>query len=540
MSLLVVKNGIDILKLAISNEITLSLAALELNFNRSYVTDVKRRIDGYLDKGTINKDLYDEFFYWVDIFNGDGENGKLLKIENIGDTDLITISPKNDKHDKDLTDEFNDRSYYDIVRDDNEKIVKYRYVIYVRDCEPLTGELTREQMETIYSHYPYVTQNTCSSYFPTITFINFKKILRVFNITKDKLFPQHILEEKSAQEVADLTLKYKEHAAYKKLVEQKPLHIEKTLRDVQKELFELKEDRKWVKQSIEEVLKDINEIIPVNLNYSVVDSENALFIYLSDHHVGASNNGTQYDNTYSKEVYLNRLKQILNEVLKQKHLYKRFDKVYVVSLGDCLDGFSGETTRGGHHLPQNMNNREQFKVYVDSMIMFFEELHKMDLTNNLEFISVAESNHGGDFEYSANLMIKYLFELKFPDVNVNLFDKNIEHIQYGDSTFIYTHGKDNDKMTRNMPLHIDPKLETFFTNYCKMNKIKTKYINVVKGDLHQYSTEIGKNFRYTNVPSIFGASGWIMANFGYTQPAFVFQVVNKNIPKLIEGYIELE
>lgn len=531
MSSLTVKNGIEILKNAIKNNISLQGSSRELNFNPGYISDVKRRIDNYLDKDLITQGEYSQFF------------DLLSDYENIDFFSSKSEKLPSDKKIKESNDDFIDKSYYDIVRDEanDNKIIKYRYVIYVRDAEPFTGELSREQMETIFSYYPYVTQNSCSQYFPTITFNNFKKILRVFNITKDKLFPQHILEEKSAEEVATLALKSKEHAALKKFVDQKPLHIEKTLRDTQKELIELKADRQWVKDSIESLVKEFNkDITPIKLAHSTLDNENALFIYLSDHHVGASNSNTQYNNDYSKEIYFGRLKQILSEILNQKKLYKKFDKVYVVSLGDCLDGFSGETTRGGHHLPQNMDNREQFKVYIDSMIMFFGELHKMDLTNNLEFVSVAESNHGGDFEYSANLALQYLFELRFPDVTVNLFTKNIEHIEYGQSTFIYTHGKDNDKMSRNMPLHIEPKLETFFNNYCKMNKIKTRYINVVKGDLHQYSTEIGKNFRYTNVPSIFGASGWIMANFGYTQPAFVFQVVNKNQPKLVEGYIELE
>jgi len=95
-------------------------------------------------------------------------------------------------------------------------------------------------------------------------------------------------------------------------------------------------------------------------------------------------------------------------------------------------------------------------------------------------------------------------------------------------------------MRNNLPLHLDAKTDTYFINYMKMNKIKPESCLVVKGDLHQYTTQVGKNFRYTNIPSIYGGSGWIEANFGYTQPAFVYQILDKNSVNVVEGYLGLD
>jgi hypothetical protein len=424
-------------------------------------------------------------------------------------------------------------------RDTSNKITKYNYHILIRDEDPFIGHLTTDQMEQIFANYPYVTRNTVSSYFPYLTFQQFKRLLRVFNITKDRLFPKHILENKSEDEIAEFALKAKEHSALKKYVEQKPLFVEKVLRDTQSELMELKDKRAWYNGIVKEVFENINDINKFSVTYSNNASEKALIIFLSDH-IGASNNNAQFSKPYNKEVYYSRLKQILSEVRELKQDNKKFDKIIVMNLGDALDGWKAETTRGGHKLPQNMNDREQFKTYVESMVMFFQELHGFDLANNIEFVSVAESNHGGDAEYNANYALKYIFDFKFPDLKFKMFEKFVEHITYGEHTYIINHGKDNDKMIRNLPLHLDFKTELFFDNYIKHNKITSKYISVVKGDLHQYASEVGKKLKYTNIPSIYGGSTWTDANFGYTCPAFVYQVVSKYTNKITETYIELD
>lgn len=506
----------EIIDYAIENGISLKESTLIFNKGKSYFSD---SFNFYKtpDHFQFNQELSEKYNHYLK---------------------LKTTKTKNSEKDLNVDEKYDNRSCCGENRDENGKIVSYWYRILVRDEKPLCGTLTREEMQKIYENYPYVTTNTCSSYFPYLTFIHFKRILRVFNITKEKLFPSFVIEEHTEEEIALFALKAKEHASYKKIVEQKPIFIEKELREVQKELFELKEDREWLKNIIQDTLNFDN--VGIKIEYQSKNNDKALMVYLSDHHIGACNKGSQYEAEYNAEIYKGRLVKILQEVNKQKKLHGVFESVFVVNLGDPLDGYNSTTVRGGHTLPQNMDSKEQFKTYVESMVWFFEELHKMNISNKINFISVGECNHGGHFAYTANLSLKYIFNSKFPDINVNLFEKNIDHINYGAHSLIFTHGKDNHLMKSNFPMHLDAKTETYINNYIKINKIKTDSNLFIKGDLHNYNTQVGKGFRYTNIPSIFGSSGWIQANFGYTQPAFVYQILDKNDVNVVEGYLGLD
>lgn len=516
------KNLLNILDYSIDNNKSITESELILGFYTSYFTKRKNTLQKYLVNGKFNTKLYSIL---EGLHNNYLESRHISKIDN-----------------QDVEKSFDERSKTDVIRNSEGLIVKYTYNILVRDEKDFIGELTREQMETIVSNYPYVTQKNCSAYFPYLTFVEFKKILRAFKITKDSLFPQHLLEELDENTLAELALKAKEKAGLKKFVELKPIVIEKQLREVQEELFKLKEEKDFVVNAIKDVLKlDINTIHSNYFNYQETDTDKGLFIWLADTHIGSCNKGALYSKPYNKDVYYDRLKQILVEIKDQSNLYKRFDKVTVGSLGDCLNSVNGYTTRGGHQLPENMNPKEQFQVYVESMIWFIDEIYKMNISNNIEFVSVEGGNHDGYFYHAANQSLRYLFELKYPKLKFTLFEKEIDSISYGETELIILHGKDTKNQKHGFPKTLDIKTELFFDNYIKMNKIKKDNILVVKGDLHCYASEYSKNngFKYINVPSVYGGSGWIDSNFGKTQPATIFHIVDKHNGKMVEGYIEL-
>jgi len=515
------KNLLNILDYSINNNKTITETELILGFYTSYFTKRKNTLEKNLVNGRFDSKLYSIL---EGLHNNYLESRHVSKINN-----------------QDIEKSFDERTKTDVIRNSGGLINKYTYNILVRDEKDFIGELTREQMETIVSNYPYVTQKNCSAYFPYLTFVEFKKILRAFKITKDSLFPQHLLEELDENTLAELALKAKEKAGLKKFVELKPIVIEKQLREVQEELFKLKEEKDFIVDAIKEILKD-DEVSSKNyFKYEKLNSEKALFIWLADTHIGSCNKGALYSKPYNKDVYYDRLKQILTEIKDQGDLYNRFDKITIGSLGDCLNSVNGYTTRGGHQLPENMNPKEQFQVYIESMIWFVDEIHKMNISNNIEFVSVEGGNHDGYFYHAANQSLRYLFEIKYPELVFTLFEKEIDSISYGETELIILHGKDTKNQKHGFPKTLDIKTELFFDNYIKMNKIKKDNILVVKGDLHCYASEYSKNngFKYINVPSIYGGSGWIDSNFGKTQPATIFHIVDKNNSKMVEGYIEL-
>lgn len=522
---------INILEKAVDENISITRAANGLNFDEGSVRKYynRGRLQKDFENGKIDQQEYDYFLH--------------LYSQKSNNQILVQTKPKSTN--LNIDDKFDDRSVSWEERDEDGKILFYKFKILVRDEEPFTGEITRQQMEIIYQNYPYVTINNVSSYFPAYTFIQFKRILRVFNITKDHLFPKHWLEEKSPETLAELGLKAKAHAGYKKIVENKPLFIEKELRETQKKLLELEENREWVKEALLDLTKNSN-IKQYSFTPKKINKKKALNIYLSDMHIGACNKNALFSGEYNVEVYYSRLKQVLQEVAEHKEIYGRFDTVHIVGLGDGIDGYGGSTYRGiktgSHQLPQNLDNKEQFKTYVESMVFFIQEIYKMDMCNKLHFITVGESNHGADLEAISNQSLKYITEIKYSKevFEFTLFEQAINHFNYGDSTFIITHGKDNEQMNKGLPLHINDRTDNYLGDYIRHNKIKSKNVYLLKGDLHQYGQSIGKNItRYISVGSLYGSSPWINANFGLTLPSTLIQVVDEETGKLTDTSINL-
>ena len=57
---------------------------------------------------------------------------------------------------------------------------------------------------------------------------------------------------------------------------------------------------------------------------------------------------------------------------------------------------------------KNMSNREQIRNYIELMYSFFKSLSHLNVP--IKFVSVCESNHGGDNEYAATLALSTLLE----------------------------------------------------------------------------------------------------------------------------------
>ena len=184
----------------------------------------------------------------------------------------------------------------------------------------------------------------------------------------------------------------------------------------------------------------------------------------------------------------------------------------MIDFGDTIDGFSGFTTRGGHVLPQNMTNREVFTTFLKVHMDFIGRIQD-SCKCNISYITVGESNHGGDMEWICNKSLEVACQYKYPDVTFFVGDKFIEHFTIADHCFIICHGKDMEDMKNPLPLNLDQKTELYFKKYMDTHNINSKYTHIIKGDLHQASCQYGEFFRYKNVLSMYGASKWIQTNF---------------------------
>jgi len=420
--------------------------------------------------------------------------------------------------------ETDDRAITDVERDEEGRIQFYTFQIFRKDDPTFEGKLDRKEMETIYSLYSTygqnLTQKIVSRNFPEYTFVEFKRILRAFNIYKASApFPLHLLEELSEEELYQRTLREKENNVTRRLEKDELKEANKLINKLTKENLELSNSSNLFKTLLEYNPKFEN-IKPINESNQ---HTKALIIWLSDLHIGAYNEkfGFYQLPDYNKDEILRRMDNIINSFVGQN-----YDELIVVDLGDSVDQFKKETTRGGHLLPNNMTDKEMSHLYLDCMNYFFTGLRQNVLSAREYYYSIGESNHSGDFGWALNLALSYKLQEKGWKTYVS--DYPIDNFMVGDTLWLYLHGKDNQNQSRQFPLTLNPQTELYFNNYIKENNLEAEKIFVVKGDLHQYAYTSGKQFDYISVGSMYATSNYIAANWGNTPWSINYTIIENN------------
>jgi hypothetical protein len=423
------------------------------------------------------------------------------------------------------------RDSSELVEVNNKKVSKisgYKFKILVRDKNPLEGNLTREELDLICRLYvsdgTNLSQREVSRYFPLYTFQEFKKILRAFNITKaSSPFAPHMLEEKTTEELIQLSLQRKENDYLKKYELQKEKLHETRYRELLKDHSELKQGI----ANFKEFLSTLNIEVNLDIVKPEKDTDVAIVLYLSDMHIGAEvSNYSIYDNNFNKEEVQKRMRKIIEEILRNAQTIGA-TKLVICNLGDSLDGYNGQTTRAGHILPQNMNNKDQYKTFISSMLYLIGNFANSGVFNEIKYYCVEGGNHDGDVGFIANQALIASLNILNPEIEAVVFEKFLDYFTLFGNTFILTHGKDAKDMFKNMPLTINDKTENQLNEFIDYVGLSGK-IHVIKGDLHQSATTYAKKFRYKSVGSFFGSSEWIHKNFGNTKAVLDYDVVTPN------------
>lgn len=275
-----------------------------------------------------------------------------------------------------------------IIRDSN-TIIKYDIIVYKRDKINFRCTLSREDCETIFGLYTYyggnITARNVANEFPRFTLPEVKLIFRAFNLTKDSFWaPPHLLEELSTEELSNYRMNLKERAAFKYADASQERDFKNTLNKFAKKINKLS-DRNQVLEEL--CTKDI--ILPeykVNTNFS--KNSKTFILCLSDLHVGGFNEKYGYVKLedYNEEEILRRLSKVFNYLNNRK-----YDNIVVVNLGDSIDSYNKQTTRGGHDLPGYISNKEQSQMYLKLMLWFFNNLKSY--CSNIKYYCTGESNH---------------------------------------------------------------------------------------------------------------------------------------------------
>lgn len=294
-------------------------------------------------------------------------------------------------------------------------------------------------------------------------------------------------------------------------------------------------------QSIDEALDSIktkfkDEIKPVKIKVEEKDNRKALFIYLADLHIGAkTSNNSLFPNEYNSVIFKERLHHTLVTIKQNKEFFGVFDALYIVNLGDALDGYNAQTTRGGHTLPQNLDNNEQLDTFFEAHKDLFDSIVSLNAAKRIEYVACTNCNHSGNFGYAANRMLDIYLSLKYPDIKRTIVTRFIDHIQYGQHTFMFTHGKDDKDMKFGLPASLNEKTENYINAYIHYHRIQTPAIHLVKGDLHLSAKQPAKIFRYKNVLSLYGSSKWVQTNFMVNKCGYNYEIVDKYSTSIYEN-----
>ena len=262
------------------------------------------------------------------------------------------------------------------------------------------------------------------------------------------------------------------------------------------------------------------------------EREDSLAGILADMHVGLNpnpNRRAMYPVEYNPAVFGGNISKFYNALKFNADYYGPVSLLSVTDLGDCADGFNKLTTRGGHELEQNLDNIGQFQTIVQEKLRLAENLIHSGIAKRYVFNNVTNSNHDGDFAAIINMTVQMILERSYPKevITFRVMQRPIEHFIYGDHAIVMLHGKDQQYQFKGLPLVLDVKTEKSVRTYIDYNQIKSKYIHVWKGDLHQNAYSRCELFDYRSFCSFAPPSQWVTNNFPGSYSGFAIQRIPK-------------
>ena len=246
----------------------------------------------------------------------------------------------------------------------------------------------------------------------------------------------------------------------------------------------------------------------------------------TDVHIGMDtnpDNKAMYSVEWNRETTLASCDRMIKATIDNQ----KSSTLVIDELGDFLDGYNQQTTRGGHALPQNMSNEEAFDTALEFKMRLIDGL--APYYSNIMVNNICNDNHAGSFGYFVNKAFKDICEVKYPEIEVNNYNKFINHYYMDNVCFVITHGKDESALKFGFKPHLDPKGVEKIDQYLKRNDVYKNANKIVfkKGDSHQALFDMctSDDFFYFNYPALSPSSLWVQSNFkkgrrGFTLESF--------------------
>jgi len=277
---------------------------------------------------------------------------------------------------------------------------------------------------------------------------------------------------------------------------------------------------------LEEIVK--KHIKPVDVEsifVPIIKEENDFdTLTYTDVHIGMDtnpDNKAMYSEKWDRIHALASCDRMIKETIKNQ----KSSTLVIDELGDFLDGYNQQTTRGGHALPQNMSNEEAFDTALEFKMRLIDGL--APYYTSIMINNICNDNHAGSFGYFVNKAFKDICKVKYPEVEVNNYNKFINHYYMDNTCFVITHGKDDTSLKFGFKPHLDTKGIEKIDQYLKQNDVYKHASKIVfkKGDSHQALFDMCStdDFFYFNYPALSPSSMWVQNNFKKGRRGFVLE-----------------
>ena len=277
---------------------------------------------------------------------------------------------------------------------------------------------------------------------------------------------------------------------------------------------------------LEEIVKKHIKPVEVDSVYvPIIKTENDFdTLTYTDVHIGMDTNPddkAMYSDTWDRIHALASCDRMIQATIDNQ----KSSTLVIDELGDFLDGYNQQTTRGGHALPQNMSNEEAFDTALEFKMRLIDGL--APYYTNIMINNICNDNHAGSFGYFVNKAFKDICTVKYPEVEVNNYNKFINHYYVDNTCFVITHGKDDTSLKFGFKPHLDAKGVEKIDQYLKQNNVYKNANKIVfkKGDSHQALFDMctTDDFFYFNYPALSPSSMWVQNNFKKGRKGFVLE-----------------
>lgn len=521
---------IAILKYAIKHQCTIKKASAHYKKRANFVSDYKRRgLERDLLNGTITQNQYDEIVELFDSLSSSTPAPKKelepLLLPNLGvflnEDEFTKDELEQIEYNAETDDKYDERSIGQSITDSEGKITHYYYKILIRDEEPLEGTFTREEMDKIYRLYSNLdgaglTLRAVSREFHNLTFRDFKRILRAFNITKSSVpVAPHILQEKSPEDITQIIIRNKENIVLKKLDNERNKLFEKYLLEAQRKLYKYQKEEDWIDSVINKYFENKNIQPKERFDFKSSKTNNKTQVGNSTVCVfGDIHYGKKFDNpilgrAYNKNIAHERVMQIAKTIVND-HISRNSKEIIMVCVGDLVESIMEDGMHAGHLYEMDLFQEEQIFFAVDSIR---EMIHYvLNNTNCPVIFHAIQGNHDRigvgrdeDKNRTAGKIICKILEREISKesnkISFNIPKNNLLRIVTGKVMLFIQHG--DSGLSKKKP-----------TELVNLQGEPGCYNILLQGHWHSLKSEEGNNYLAMKIPSVASTDKFILEELG--------------------------